>query len=219
MFLITIQILSALSGVAVLCVAIKKLYFWLWPKKLYYAHKVYPISDKIFFHLLSIWNPTYHKILSNDITKTIAVSMGENDGNFHIVVYTDKCLTENIKIQEKYHLILNFSCFPSKSGILLSYISNNSSIYIEGSIKNHSIKEVNYTFGKYPIITCFIITVLLIILSVIQFSTGIVEKYWIFVLFGCFILFLILYFIELSFSYPKMPKALWEAFKGKTFWH
>lgn len=215
MFLITIQILSALSGVAVLCVAIKKLYFWLSPKKIYYAHKVYPISDKKFFHLLSIWNPTYHIILSNDITKTIAVSMGENDGNFYIVVYTDKCLTENIKIQEKYHLILNFSCFPSKSGILLSYISNDFSIYIEGSIKNNSLKEVDYTFGKYPIITHFIMSVILLLTGTVKLDT----KFWGFVLFGYTILFLILFFIERYFCYPKMPKALWESFKGKTFWH
>ena len=82
---IILQIFGAFSGIGVLCVGIRWLYFKLCTKKLYYARKVYPISDRKYMHLISIWNPTYQTVSGNDITQSVCISMLGNEGNFHII--------------------------------------------------------------------------------------------------------------------------------------
>ena len=212
---VVLQVLGAISGVGVLIVGIRWLYFRFSAKKIYYAHKVFPIAKEKYFHLLSFWNPTYQVITENDITESIKVKLGMNEGYFHILDYTDKCLTEKFKI-EKYCLQVNFSSFPSKAGILISYVSDRPDTYIEGEIKNQSLQEVDYTIKKYSMVTPLAMLILILFLNKIsQIDTCLFGL----ILCVYLILSLTIYLIERYFYYPKMPKVLWESFQGKKYWY
>ena len=212
---VVLQILGAISGVGVLIVGIRWLYFRLSAKKLYYAHKVYPIDEEQYLHLISFWNPTYQVITENDITKPIRVTVGTSKGKFCVLNYTDKCLTEKIKIDE-YHLLMNFSSFPSKAGILISYISDRTGTWVEGEIKNKTLKEVDYTASKSLVITPIaMLAPILIPHKSLQLDANLFG----FVLCGYFLWSLTVYLLECYFYHSKMPQALWKSFRGKRYWY
>ncbi|MDD7578236.1 MAG: hypothetical protein PUK24_01655 [Elusimicrobia bacterium] len=215
-FSIILQVFGAISGLGVLVAGVRWLYFRLCSKKLYYTHKVYPISGKKYVHLMVFWNPTYQNISENEITKSIRVTTG-NSEDFHIVSYTDKCLTGSMKIIEKYYLQINFSFFPSKGGILISYISDRESAYVEGEIKNNSIKKVDYARGKILTIAPFIALSLPFIFLNKIFQLNVSILGW--VLCGYLLFIIIIFSLERYFYYPRMPKALWKAFRGKDCWY
>lgn len=210
-----LKILEALSGVGALFCGIKWVYLHFGTKKLCYSHKMYPISDEKYFHIISLWNPTYQVITGNDITKTISLSVCKNEADFHILNYTDRCLIEKIKVEENYPLQIDFSAFPAKAGISFSYVSDFAGLYINGEVKNKSLICIDYKRGKDLVFTPMAIYFLVIggcwiLPKVNSCVSG-------FVLCGYIVFVLIIYFLEHYLSYTRMPRPLWASFSGENY--
>ncbi|WP_428058196.1 hypothetical protein [Candidatus Avelusimicrobium faecicola] len=209
------EVVGALAGVGVLCGGIKWVYLHFGTKKLCYSHKMYPISDEKYFHIISLWNPTYQVITENDITKPISFSTCKNEGDFHILNYTDKCLVKKIKVDENYRLQIDFAAFPAKAGMSFSYVSNFAGLYINGEVKNKSLDCIDYKRGKNLVFTPVAIYFLVI------------GGCWIFpkinscvsglVLCGYIVFVLIIYFLEHYLRYTRMPGPLWTSFSGENY--
>lgn len=184
-------------------------------KKLYYAHKVYPISKEKYFHVMAIWNPTFHDILENDVTSTITLPIGlSGDRQFHVCNYTDKNLIKALQFSENFNMQVVCNPFPKRSGIVFSYISDFPHESVKGEIKNRQLTEVNYNESVWHFGTFMS----LFMTPWIIFSFEIGKKAF---GFACCIYLLIVFcvfYLESYFYHPRMPNALWNTFKGLRIW-
>lgn len=214
---IILQFLGAISGLGALCVGIRWLYFRFCSKKLYYTHKLYPVSEHKYYHLVAIWNPTYQSISANDITKPLQLAVSSHHEPIYVIRYTDKCLVNSIQDTPNYNLKLNFDSFPQRSGFLFAYISELNSIYFEGEIKNQRIKEINYN-EKIWYTSSYFFALLGLLLIPSQFIATHICALG-FILCGYMALIGISVSLEHYFYHPKMPAPLWKAFQGKNYWY
>lgn len=184
-------------------------------KKLYYAHKVYPISKDKYFHIMVIWNPSFHNILENDVTSNIILPIrSKEDCQFYICNYTDKKLTQALKLSKDFNIQVVCNPFPKKSGIMFSYISDFSWESLTGEIKNRKITEIDYNESVWHFWTT--ISLFLIPLCIALFDISKLSAASIFSIYLAIIL--CIFQLESYFYHPRMPHALWKLFKGSKIW-
>ena len=209
------KLLGSTAGIWYLWKLLRWIYLKLNFKKLYYAHKVYPISKDKYFHIMSIWNPTFHDILENDVTSTITLPIGlSGDRQFHICNYTDKNLIQALQFSESFNMQVVCNPFPKRSGIIFSYVSSSSHESLKGEIKNKEIAEINYNASVWYFWTYMSLFVIPGVLFSFEISTKMVG-------FACCIYLLVVlcvFYLESYFYHPRMPNALWKVFKGPKIW-